>query len=244
MIEAEITKRVLAHYAESTDVLLLSDLGVALREASLWPQEGVNRTLTEFVDSIPDVTVMRDPNQRAYVLVVPAGQEALGDEAIRARANTRFLRNLPRAILVAFCLDQASNVPVHVTREPPFRYIIGAPPTDVPVVPLDPEFRTPGLFIDSVDDLDPSEAAELEDNVRRWADKHNISLSMLTSYGRRSTVSSNFGGPHVPSERLPISATAKYSVTALDRLLAAQVPDVAVRLNIPIDIAVTLSRMA
>lgn len=237
MIEEEIQKRVGAHYDRGDAVLMLSDLGVELRAASLWPPEGETKSLSEFVASVPNIKVVRDTIQKAFAVVVPSDKVGLAVAAIHHRANVRILRKLPRAAVVAFCLDNAPGIDVFLRREPPIKYLLGSKPDDPAFVPIEPEYRVPGLFIGELSSLEPHLAEELTAKIKAWGEAHRISIEDLFAHEqkteRQETTQSSVKRQAFP----PLGSSA------LERLLAAQTPEVAAQLSLPIDIALALSRM-
>lgn len=233
MTSDDILARVAAHYAHDAGVLLLSDLGEDLRAAGLWPVEGEPRQLYDIIDGMDGVTLVRDPSHKAYIVVVPSGREALAEEAIRRRADLQLLKRLPRAVLVAFCLDIEGPVQVYLRVEPPFRYAVGETTPGEPYLPIEEEFRIPALLVEDVRGLAPAHVQELAAKVRSWSAHHEIPIERLTRFAPKSAV----------TEQASKVTEAVKARNALERLHSAQSSDVAARMIVPIDIALALSKM-
>lgn len=235
-IEDYILRKVNSHYEHSENVLLMSQLGTDLRNSDIWPQEGERRTLLDIIEAMPELTVLRDPSQRAYAVVTPKGREHLAENEIRKRADIRTLRLIPRAVLLAFCIEQPPGASVFVSTSSPFRYAVGASPPDDSYVIVDEQFRMRGLFIVEIADMKQDERSELARKFLAWCQEHQIdSASFLKSTRGRDPKSTT---QVTPSHGLA-SATKP---NALERLIASQAPDVASKLVIPADIALLLSR--
>ncbi len=89
---------------------------------------------------------------------------------------------------------------------------------------VEPEFRRPGLRIDNPHLLPISQRRDLENLIQKWAIVHSLDVSQFS---------------RIEDEKETIDT----SRTALDRLMAAQEPDVAQRLILPADIALILAKM-
>jgi hypothetical protein len=225
-----IKEAVRAHYAASEEALLLSHLGTKLRDEGSWP-DGEARSLAEFIEEeIPEVSVVRDKEVSAYVVVVPADKEDLARQAIELHKSRHLLRRLPKALLLAFFVDN-QGVPVSVTRTPPFKYALGEGNADA--IPLPDKYRFPGKLFIQVQNLSPAEVRELSSNVKDWAHEAGIDLDALIRADRTKEA------PREAFRQAPAAAAA----SALERLFAAQLPDVAARMIVPFDIAVALGRL-
>lgn len=232
MTPEDIQSRVERHYASSDDVLLLSDLGEELRDAGLWPIEGEPRQLGEVVAALaPKVSLVRDPEAKAYVVVVPAGREDLAEKAIERRHKLLLIRKLPRSVLLAFCADVVDNAEVFLDTESPHKYVVGDRPEGQSFVLVEPEYRVPGLYVDDSRTLPIEEAERLTSGISAWAERHGLDV-------RKWIVSERAERPdREVSRRRPGTSSA------LERLLLAQSPEVAERLVVPVDIALALSRI-
>jgi len=227
----DIRLRVEQHYASSNEPLLLSDLGKDLSRSGLWPPQGETRPLANVIaDLAPDLRLVRDPDAKAYVVVVPADREELAKAAIDRRQGKHLLRSLPRPILLAFCVDSPPGAEVYLRVEPsPPRYQVGNQPDDPAFVLVETEFRSPGVYIDDPLQLKSETADQLVRGIQGWAQKHNIALDKLPVVDKGPWL----GYSAVPAAGLP---------NALERLYAAQSREMAGRLVVPLDIAVILSR--
>ena len=136
------------------------------------------------------------------------------------------LEDIARPVLLAFCID-ARDQPVYVRRSRPFRYEVGSPSPDEAseFVYVEPEYRRPGLRIDSPQSLSMNDKLDLEARIQKWAIVHGLQMEQFS---------------RLEQDGKPVADSGK---TALDRLLAAQAPDVAPRLMIPADIAQILARI-
>jgi len=232
MIENHISELVEAHYhPENADVLLLSNLGERLIKDGMWPLErGDKRTLYQVAEAAPGVSIVTDSRLQAFIALVKEGDEQRARDEIEKRLKLFFLRGLPSALLHAFSADAAPGVDVWVSLVPKTHYRIATDAPDQGFYKIDDDLRIPGLDVTDIDALADPDRARLESNIREWAARYEIDLKIV---GRR--------------KRVVRDASAKPAegavTTALDRLYGAQAPDVAKRINIPIDIAVTLSRL-
>jgi hypothetical protein len=109
----------------------------------------------------------------------------------------------------------------------PFRYEVGEvdPEQASNYVLVETEYRRPGLRVERLQSLSPVDRADLANRIQRWAVAHGLTVEQFYKSDKDAKDVIADGG------------------TALDRLLAAQAPDVAPRLMIPADIAQILSRL-
>lgn len=223
MIAEEIRRRVAQHYSEPGEALLLSALGKELVAASLWPIEGERRPLTKVVEeAVPELLVRADPQVKAFVIIAPEGREDLVEAAFAKRRDDQLVKRLPRPILLAFCAD--TDQPVSIRTSPPYKYRVG--PTDEgDLIPVEPEFRMPGLYIDESRNLPP----ELLGRIKAWAGAHKLDLTALTN-------------PSPPPTNRRQDAKPS-GANALERLHDAQPEEIRCRLVVPLDIALALSRL-
>ncbi|MBO9579656.1 MAG: hypothetical protein J7498_02045 [Sphingobium sp.] len=231
MIEDEITTLVEEHYAEAgANILLLSNIGMRLTKQGRWPPANDKRTLYEVAEATPGIALIRDEIAKSFIAVVKVGEEQRAISAITDRHKRFFLRGLPRAFLLAFTLDTAEGQVMAVRLGPKISYLAGPNVEDGTII-VDEDLRLPGLDAINLADLPDADVEKLDTNIREWCDRHHIDPSSLARVDHRS-----------PSKAAPAPAAPKQS-SALERLYAAQDPDVAKRLSVPIDIALTLSRM-
>jgi hypothetical protein len=230
MIEDEIASIVAEHYQQGEQrLLMLSNLGARLSKLGHWPlPPGDKRTLFDVVEAVPKVSVVVDPESKSFIAVVPAGQEKLAHDAIAARRHLYFLRGLPRALLLAFTLDLAEGQKIFVQLAPRVSYIVGQDAGVADAIVVDPDLRLPGLDVDQLDAQALQSAEQLEGKIREWCARHQLEPQTLARKPRPAA-----------STRQPATKPS----SALERLYAAQEPDEAKRLSIPLDIALTLSRL-
>ena len=231
----DIEAKVASHYASSRDPFLLSDLGIWLRDAGLWPIEGETRTLADFIGSSGmDLELVRDPKAAAYVIVVPSALRPLAEAAIQHRRDVRFLAALPRSALLAFCVESEVNATVYLRRTPPFTYSVGFSNSDPAFVPVEEEFRIRGLYLRDIRSAPKDDLRRLSDNIHRWAERHRVSLEQFLHKEK----------PEIVENSPPTAPPAVGHLSnALERLFAAQPAELSAKLIVPIDIALTLSRI-
>lgn len=232
MIEDHIAKLVEAHYhPDNAEILLLSNLGERLIKEGMWPLErGDKRTLYQVAEAAPGVSIVTDPRVQAFIALVKQGDEQRARDEIERRRKLFFLRGLPSAFLRAFTVESPAGVDIWVSLTPKAFYRIAADEPDEGFYKIDGDLRVPGLDVTDLDVLSEPDRNRLESNIREWAARHEVDLKIV---GRRKRVA-----PETPAKPSVDSAT-----TALERLFAAQAPDVAKRMTVPIDIAMTLSRL-
>jgi hypothetical protein len=222
-----------AHYAANRQPLLLAHLGTTLDKDKAWPTDRGERSLKQLLKdyACPDLDILWDKRSPAYVAVVTPDvrdsvlaqiEERLGNNK---PVNVR-LEDIARPVLLAFCID-ARDQPVYVKRSRPFKYEIGALPIDraSEYVLVEADYRRPGLRVDRLQALASSDRHDLEARIHKWASTHGLPVEQFV---------------RLDQDEKEIAEAGK---TALDRLLAAQSPDVAQRLMIPADIAQILSRI-
>lgn len=236
MIEEEIKRRIVAHYAASSHVLLLSDLGADLRDAQLWPSEGDTRTLADVVSGIDGVTTVRDENQKAFIIAITEEKKHLAENVLKHRASIRILRRLPKSVLVAFCVNLFPEERIALQAMPPFKYYNGKHNPPDGFVEVEEKYRRPGVYIDDLSSLSSEEANQLADNFLAWCDANGLQQAGFVKTNSGSKVHDRPKPVASPSSKKPAS-------NALERLLAAQSSDIASQIQIPADIALALSRL-
>ena len=227
---ASVLDLVKRHYGKSSEPLFLSSVGQALRGQKLWPIDGEKRSLKDWLGSLaPAVKVIADETSPARVAIVSAEKADIVEEKLLARRDMHLIGALARAVLLAFCVRGNDDHPVFLTRRPPFRYTLVTPDNRDDYLAIPPQFRLPGLLLQPVAKMPTADVASLGANIRGWAEAEGVALD------------------HFTKERADQSTTAIEDVavgtmSALDRLLQAQRPDVRNLLVVPADIAVLLSR--
>jgi hypothetical protein len=220
------------HYAANADrPLLLSQLGTLLEKQDLWPEQRNNRSLKQLIEQMPELGlhILRDPKSPAFITVTPTQllpkvQETIAKRSMSETPQVR-LEEIAWPILLAFCIETPQGTPVYVSRTRPFRFI-KAIPVDQPSnwILVDEECRRPGLRLDKLNALRAEDRLALATSIQNWCLKHDLRVEQFF--------------PHDQD-----GASESTSPNALDRLLAAQTPDVARALVIPADIAQALARM-
>lgn len=218
------------HYGKSNEPLFLSSVGQALRGQKLWPIDGEKRSLKDWLASLePAVKVIADETSPARVAVVSAEKAEIVEERLLARRDLQLIGTLARPLLLAFCVRGSDDQPVFLTRRPPFRYTTVAPDNRDDYLAIAPQYRLPGLLLRAVTKMPANEVAALGSNIRHWADAESVALDQFTKERVELTVAAG-------------EEVAVGTMSALDRLLQAQRPDVRNLLVVPADIAVLLSR--
>lgn len=231
--QQKIKGRVRAHYAANRTPLLLAHLGVEIEKNDEWPTDRGQRNLKQLITETcgPDLQIVWDRRSPAYVAVVTPDVRADVEAQIAERFADKDavqvrLEEIVRPVLLAFCVN-VQNQPVYIKRTRPFRYEVGSIPPDraTDYILIEPEYRRPGLRIDHLNLLQVSDRKDLESLIQKWAAVHGVQVGQFSMIDQ--------------DEKEPSEAGR----TALDRLLAAQPPDVAQRMMIPADIAQILSRI-
>ena len=237
----EIKQRILSHYEVHDTPLLLSNFGKMLRVESIWPIEGETRSLLEVIEGCsPDFSVIRDPNARAFAVVVPQGKEEIANRAIAIRGNIAFLEALPRPVLLSFVVDIPSHKNVYLQTSPVFKYHISDEAPEFQSIIIDHEYRKPGYFIERIRDLDDEKISSLSNSIRQWVSRHSLTLDIFyRKDNREEKANSALSDTKTQSNKISLSV----KTTALERLFAAQPDDIASRMVVPVDIAVKLSKM-
>lgn len=220
------------HYTADPDrPLLLSQLGGWLDKQDIWPESRNNRSLKQLIEQLPELGlhILRDPKSPAFITVTPTQllpkvQEAIAKRSMNEKTQVR-LEEISWPVLLAFCIETQQGTPVYLSRTRPFRFL-KAIPIDQPAnwILVDEEYRRPGLRLDKLNTLRTDDRLALAASIQNWCVKHDLRVEQFFSQDQDG--SPEMAGPN-----------------ALDRLLAAQTPDVARKLVIPADIAQALARM-
>ncbi len=231
--QQKIKERVRGHYAANRTPLLLAHLGAEIEKNDEWPTDQGQRNLKQLITETcaPDLQIVRDRRSPAYIAVVTP--EVLAD--VEAQIANRFadkdlvpvrLEEIVKPVLLAFCVN-VQNQAVYIKRTRPFRYEVGSIPPDraTDYILVEPEYRRPGLRIDHPHLLPLSDRRDLESLIQKWAAVHGLQVEQFS---------------RVDQDEKELLEAGR---TALDRLLAAQPPDIAQRIMIPADIAQILSRI-
>jgi hypothetical protein len=225
--------RVRAHYAANRTPLLLAHLGSEIERNDEWPTDRGQRNLKQLIIETcgPDLQIVWDRRSPAYIAVVTPDVRADVEAQIAERFAEKDavpvrLEEIVKPVLLAFCVN-VQKQSVYIKRTRPFRYEVGCFPPDraTDYILIEPEYRRPGLRIDHPHLLPLSDRKDLESLIQKWAAVHDVQVEQFSRMNQDEKESSAGGG------------------TALDRLLAAQPPDVGQRMMIPADIAQVLSRI-
>lgn len=231
MIEDDIKALVEEHYKDpDAEILLLSNIGMKLTKQSLWPPANDKRTLFDATEDTPGVKPVRDDRARSYIPVVLEGDEPRAIKAIDAHKNRFVLRSYPRALLLAFTLEIAEGQIMSLKLGPKITYQ-GSPTLEEGTLRVDDDLRLPGLDIFDLPSLGDEDIETLATNIRAWCERHHVDQSTLVRTQARKP------------EPVAVAVPAASSSSALERLYAAQMPEVAKKLIVPIDIALALSRL-
>jgi hypothetical protein len=231
--QQKIKDRVRAHYAANRTPLLLAHLGSEIEKSGEWPTDRGQRNLKQLITETcaPDLQIVWDRRSPAYISVVTPEVRADVEAQIADRFASKDvvpvrLEEIVKPVLLAFCVN-VQNQAVYVKRTKPFRYETGSIPPDraTDYILVEPEYRRPGLRIDSLHLLPLSDRKDLESLIQKWAAVHEVRVEQFSRIDQ-------------DEKELPEGGR-----TALDRLLAAQPPDIAQRIMIPADIAQILSRI-
>lgn len=229
MIEDDIKALVEEHYKDpDAEILLLSNIGMRLTKQGLWPPANDKRSLFDAAEDTPGVKPIRDEDARSYIAVVLEGDEQRAIKAIDARKHRFVLRSYPRALLLAFTLEIAEGQIMSLKLGPKITYQ-GGPTLEEGTLRVDDDLRLPGLDIFDLPSLGDEDIEKLATNIRAWCERHHVDQSTLVRTQSRKPE--------------PVAVPAASSSSALERLYAAQTPEVAKKLIVPIDIALALSRL-
>lgn len=221
-------KRVVGeHYTANSSPLLLSELGARLRKQGVWQGEASEgKSLRQFIESAqdPDLLILRDKKSPAYIAVATQSHKQIVEQWIERRiqsvSEVPDLEALPRAVILAFCVQLDPGGSVYLRRFAPFRYETLLPngsERDLFVI-VEDRYRRPGLKLSEPSELDASDRLDLQTRIAAWSKDKNVPIEGFYRH------------------------TAKKHTNALERLIAAQSPSLAEKIVIPGDIAVMLSR--
>ncbi len=230
--KTRIEELVTEHYFQERDrPLLLSHLGALIEKEDAWPMDRNDRNLRQLIEALPnsDLQIVRDPKSPAYIAVAPTSEVLRVNETIARRAKRLEtpvrLEDIARPVLLAFCANVPAGSAVYVSRSRPFRY------TTIPIeadrafewIHIEPQYRRPGLRIENLSSLNHEDRHDLATRIQNWCVSHDVRPEQFS--------------------RSPQNVFAENAPTALERLLAAQKPEILQALMIPADIAQILSRM-
>lgn len=229
MIEDDVKALVVEHYQDpNAGILLLSDIGMKLTKSGVWPPANDKRSLYDVAEDTPGITPRREDDAKSFIPVVLEGDEQRAVKAFNARRQRFYLRSYPRALLLAFTIDMADGQVMSLRLGPKISYQ-GGPALEEGTILVDNDLRIPGIDVLDAPSLTDEQIDQLDTNIRAWCERHHVDQSSLM---------------RVPGKtRAPAPEARPVQGSALERLYAAQEPDVAKRLTVPIDIALALSRM-
>jgi hypothetical protein len=218
------------HYQDSDEPIYLAGLGMTLRNQSLWPIDGEKRSLKDWLTTLePELRVVQNERSPARVAIVTPEKAELVEALLLDLNHSHLVNTLVRSVLLAFVVRGDEDAPVFLARRPPFKYTLVKPDNLEDFHTISAEFRIPGLKLTAVSKMAASEVGKLGSNIQRWADTNRIKLETLTKAAAQAQLA-------------PLDEVAVGTMSALDRLLAAQRPEVRAGLVVPADIAVLLSR--
>jgi hypothetical protein len=206
-----------AHYAESADPLYLSRLGQSLGEK----RQALVAQFGRLADAISAAgpanldIVGRDQPGRATV-VTPEVRDAISKKIAQGEpAGGAAFEALPMPLRIAFCLKADPGQQVAVRTSAPIKYIRLGEEEALPsgFVPIEAKYRAPGLHLVTASNADKE---RLWRAFLSWAEEHRLDPELLNK--------------------------RPAPTNALERLLAAQSPDVVARMNLPADIVAILLR--
>ena len=215
MVAAEVLRRVDEHYKKTRMPLYLSALGHRLE---LPPGQSLRDLVKQHISD--KLVIVEDPAVRERLAVARKGEE----DNVRlglSESSGRILR-YPRALLVAFCMriPQEEHMYYAYGEHPHFRRALTPP--GPPFTEIDSDLRVEGFDARDPRRMPDEEKQKLLEQIETWAQRPEIPLCDLERYEPKVSVDS--------------------SMTALDRFLAAQRPDVVPQILIPGDIAQILQR--
>ena len=231
-----VVEEVRRHYRESQTPYYLAELGVFFRKNNIDVPSGVrfkDYLKSRFVDHL---SVIQDSEVPAKIAVAtPEVQDdvrqQLADRLTDASLGATIdLERLPFSLISAFCARRTSGSQVYFRTVRPFRYVVGSTAPDNTYVLIDEGFRPSHLEGSFFQNLSAEDKRSIYESIEKWAIAKNIDLRTIYF----DTKSGSFG-----QESL-VSTT---SSNALQRLVAAQVPELRRKITIPGDIAVALMRL-
>lgn len=216
-IEALIEK-VIEHYrVPGNGPLFLSALGTVDRDLRLALINEFGSLLAAIKSAgTSKLVTLNEGRPGSLVVATPEKKDevaALLDQ--RSRNSEMLFDALPTALRIAFCLKTEAGQIVGIKLTPPMRYQRFDDVIAMPsgFVAIDGKFRLPGLDLRVAS---PKEKERLYLQFLSWADKNDIDPDLL----RKTSIQSN----------------------ALERLLAAQPPEILERIVLPADIVALLVR--
>jgi hypothetical protein len=221
------------HYARTRTPLLLAHLGVRIEKEQLWPEDRGQHSLKQLIKERcgSELAIIFDKRSPAYVAVVTPDVRADVEAQMAERLGEKDtipvrLEELARPVLLAFCIN-VQNQNVYIRRARPFRYEIGQIPAEnaSEYVLIEQEYRKPGLRIEHLNTLSMSDRHDLQNLIQKWALVHSLDVAQFSRQEQEEKEATEVGK------------------SALDRLIAAQPPDIANRLLVPADIALVLSKL-
>lgn len=218
------------HYEKFDRPLFLASVGQYLRDQNLWPFEGETRTLKEWLQSLdPDLVVVQDEQSPARVAIVTPEKADVVKETLLLLRSTQLIQALARPVLLAFCIRGHEEQPVYLTQRPPFRFTLVEPADPQNYLVISPEFRQPGVHLRAAAQMPTGDVTALGAAIEQWAIARGVDLSTLT----KAAAEAGRGTGEEPTAG---------TLSALDRLIAAQRPNLRPDLVVPADIAALLSR--
>ncbi|WP_445502687.1 hypothetical protein [Microvirga sp. G4-2] len=235
------------HYKkENSRPLLLAELGSIITNNQWWPEDRGSQSLAELLsEPSSELQIIRDPDTPAYVAVAVPETRDLVEKAIEARHAATLLSGLAKPVLVAFCVANPSGTKVYLRTKPPFRYSTKLPrPHELDdYFVIEDEFRRPGLQAERIERMAPADQVDLARKIKDWATSKGVVVQSLMRAEKTEDQAVTVEQDNAGSEEGREAPSALPEPrNALERLYAAQEPEVAATIVIPLDLAVALSR--
>jgi hypothetical protein len=233
----KIYREVKEHYDGSSHPYYLSRVGTFMAEnkISKAPSVSLKDYLSEiFKERLP---IVQDPTVPARVAITtPETKEQVTAQIVgKSQAALGISevdhRRLPFALLAAFCKPLTEGKRLFFRTAQPFRYHADFErPADPTYIEIDPDFLIPSLWGKDAKSLSEEERVEINRKIGEWSRNKSINLqSLYVKQGDRDLA--------------PRGQRTLSSDNALQRLIAAQDPELRDRIRIPLDIADALMRI-
>lgn len=231
-IDKLILEEINRHYGENETPYYLAKLGdfIQSNDKIVLPSK---TQLSDYIRIrfLESLSLIPHPKDSKILIVAPeAFRDTVKEKLSKSPQLNEDLESysrLPNALFVAFCIDppQGENIYFHTIR--PFVYQVAAAPSDNYYIEIESEFRPAHIRGRHLSSLSREERGELQEQVKRWSERHSIDLQTL-HYDKQD-------------HRIPHRfARHDGSENALSRLIEAQDVNLRKRIKIPSDIAALL----
>ena len=229
LIISEIERR----YAERSHPYYLAELGQFFRSQGIAIPAG--KRFKDFLSEIFQgrLVVVQDPNVPAKIAIAllhnrEQVQQQLTEPFLSAPGHSPIeVNRLPFSLIAAFCKKPDSGNRVYYRTVHPCRYAVGSLAPNDSYVEIDEQFRQSIPEGTSVHELSSEVKQEIYHRISEWAAAQNINLETMY-VGERGRLQSSGS-----NRMIPIS-------NALQRLIAAQEPELRKRIQVPGDIVLAL----